>query len=201
MNRRSAMPLVVGALAMLLAGCDGGGKPISRSRKSSDDTFVPPSVTNRPASESPPPKPREVVTQARLMQGIQEIVLERVNIRTVEGDAYMGYTSDRGEAGNKFASIVMYGTPEQVVHAYYSGTLSYASYPDPAQYPDYMKRNIRIRDAFLANLLGSPIPEDVKAAVEWAPKNPDDERVVRANTWSVKVSYSKADSKLGIDVK
>lgn len=158
----------------------------------------PAKTTEKPVE---PAKPKGLgVTQAELMKGVGEINLEQADMKTAEGNVYMGKTSDAGEPGGKFASLVVYGTPDNVTHVYYAAALPYADFPDAAAYPDYMKRNLKLQDTLLANLFGGKIPDDIKAGLDWAKSNPDKDKMVSVEKKNVKLTYG-SDKKIAIDVK
>jgi hypothetical protein len=145
---------------------------------------------------------KPALTHEQLMQGIsQHITLERVAVQTVEGNCYMGHTSDRHADQKTFASVVAYGTPEQVTHCLAYAVVPYQDFPDPKSYPEYMKRNLQIVEAFLANVCGGKISDEVRGALEWAGKNPNEERVLYAGGWAIKLSYSPLEKGITIDVK
>ena len=192
------------AVALALAGCGTGYKPSSAPQ---GPPVLPPSQTTRaPAAGAPAtaeaPYAKEALTHEQLMKGIREhIQLEQTALPSPDGNTYMGYTSDRSEPGNKFVSLVVYGTPERVTRCYLYATLPYKEYPDPKDQPDFMKRNVKILDAFLSNVCGGTVPEELRKALEWAVSSPGEERVIYAGGHSVKVSYTKEDKKMCLDVR
>lgn len=182
------------AAAAALAGCGKGAKTKTAENKVEVESLPP-----------PPPPPKEWnLSQADLTKGFQPpIELEQIAApKGPEGDTFMGYTPDRNEQGNdNFTSMVVYGTPEKVTHIYFLSKQPFAEYPDAAQYPDFMKRNIKLQETMFANVFGGKVPDDVKAALEYARKNAYVEKVVYAEGRTVKIKHLLADKKMSIHVK
>lgn len=157
-----------------------------------------PAVKAKEKEEEAPAKPEAPkglgLSQAKLLTGMG-ITLDRTAIQSSEGNTYMG---DTGDGGQKWTKLVAYGTAETVTHAYLLSALPFADNPDAAKYPDYMTRNLKLRDTFLTNLFGS-VPPDVKAALDWAKDNAKKEKAVSVDGKSVKIKYE--DNAMSIDVK
>jgi hypothetical protein len=159
----------------------------------------PPAVkVTKPATPPPAPsKPGLGLSQAELLKGMEPITLERVE----QGGppAYLGYTPDREESGNKFASLIAYGQPEAVTRAFFSAAMPVDEYPDPAKYPDFMVRNQKLLDNFLNNIFQGKVPADVHSQIEFAEKNPNKKRVVNLTNSAIYIEYDDT-KRLTIDM-
>ncbi len=202
----SALILIVLTLG---AGCGGDKAPAAPKTPAVTEKAVgtkgdPALVDTTPGgAEGPAGQPNPVrkglgLSQAELLKGISDqITLEQADMKTAEGNVYMGNTPD---GGDKFTKLVVYGTPAVVTHAYFTAALPYADFAD-AKYPDFMLRNIKLQETFVANLFGATPPAEIKDALEWARANPDKDKTVTAAGKTAKFQYSQATKKITIDVK
>ena len=191
MNLKSFQPLCVLSVALLLAGCGDAPKPAA-----------PPVVAPAPTvDKAPAPVPEEPkglgISQGKLMIGTGTLALDQADMKTTEGNVYMGTTSDDAA---KSAKLIVYGTSDVVRHVYLVSNIPYADFPDAAKYPDYMQANIKLQNTLLSNLFGGKIPDDVKAGIDWAKDNPGKDKVVTVDSKTVKLTYG-ADKKMTVDVK
>ncbi len=188
---KSLCALFAGVLLNLLAGC-GSPEP-------EKPAATPPVTTApHPAPAPVPEAPKGLgISQSKLMIGTGSLALEQADMKTTEGSVYMGSTSDDPTKSSK---LIVYGSPDVIVHFYLVSNLPYADFPDAAKYPDYMQSNIKLQNTLLSNLFGGKIPEDVKAGLEWAKDNPGKDKVITVDKKTVKLTYG-ADKKMSIDVK
>ena len=194
MNLKSFQPLCVLSAAFLiplLAGCGDA------SQKPAAPTTPAPVVDKAPVPETPPEPKGLGISQGKLMIGTGTLQLDQAEMKTTEGNVYMGSTSDDA---TKSAKLILYGSPEVVRHLYLVANIPYADFPDAAKYPDYMQANIKLQNTLLSNLFGGKIPDDVKTGLDWAKDNPGKDKVVTVDAKTVKLTYG-ADKKMSVDVK
>lgn len=192
MNWKPLSSLAAIALLGLVTGC--GSPPPEQP--------VAPPVTPEPkptAAPAPVPEaPKGLgISQSKLMIGTGSLALDQAEMKTAEGNVYMGTTSDDA---TKNAKLIVYGSPDLVTHVLLVSNLPYADFPDAAKYPEFMQNNIKLQNTLLSNLFGGTIPEDVKAGLEWAKANPDKDKIVTVDKKTVKLTYG-ANKKMSIEVK
>ncbi|MFH0939958.1 MAG: hypothetical protein V1899_11870 [Planctomycetota bacterium] len=166
--------------ALMLTGCGAPTKKVEEPKKM-----------------EPVPIKTGLGSHAELLNGLSD----QINLDRVEGkDTYMGYTPDRTTGGNQFVSLVIYGPPEAAYHAFFSVALPYDENPDPAKYPEFMRRNQKLLDTFLHNIFKGNIPEEFKKELETAKKNPDKKRTLVIGGRNVKINYDLT-KRIEIDVR
>ncbi len=114
MNLKSFQPLCVLSVAFLLAllaGCGDASKPAAPT------TPAPaPTVDKAPAPAPVPEAPKGLgISQGKLMIGTGTLALDQADMKTTEGNVYMGSTSDDA---TKSAKLIVYGTSDVVRHVY-----------------------------------------------------------------------------------
>jgi hypothetical protein len=195
-------------LAFILSGC-GGDVP---EKPKEPEKETPKLIISPPSDEVPPefkqPGKGLGLSKSTIVKGLDpDLPVEDADIATKEGNTFMGHTADfssamdRPETAAQAANVVLYGSLAEIRHAYYSCGMNLLNNPDSKDYPEYMKRNQRLAETFLGNILGVPLPADVKAGLEYAKGNPDRDKFVKAGGKIVQFNYSSREKQLKIDVK
>ena len=163
-------------LALVLTGCGGPAKKAEEPKK----------------AEPVQTKPGLGISQAELLKGIDEIKLGRVE----QGGppTFLGYTPDREQGGTTYTSIVVQGSPETVMYA------KIVAGCDSSKGADLVARNMRYVDAFLSNVFGGNVPDEIKKELAFVKENQDKKRQVVAGNRNITL-FQELTKQLEIDVR
>ena len=189
-----------------LPGCGGAPEATPAPEPEKPKLVIPP-----PAMPEPPEakqKGKGIKPMADIVKGLDpDLRVDDADLPSPDGNTWMGHTSDFPKvqadinALEQYANLVLYGTREMVNRAYFNAGADFMGNPPPEQYPDYMKRNLKLAETLLGNMFGSPLPEEVKAGLESFRTAPDRRNWVKANNHVAVFVYNSRKKEITIDIK